>query len=139
MSLHSDAPFGLAASVRAHGRGISRALARYHPTVTSGNAAVLPEILRRIVVAYRPTRIYLFGSEARGDAGEDSDLDLAVIVRDDAPEHEARPRIAAEVLWGLDRGADVVVLREADFSARRRVVASLPWIIEREGKLLYGA
>ena len=107
--------------------------------MTSGNAAVLPEIVRRIVDAYRPVRVYLFGSEARGDAGEDSDLDLAVIVRDDAPEHEAAPSIAAGALWGLERGADVVVFRERDFSARRGVVASLPWTIEREGKLLYGA
>ena len=107
--------------------------------MTSGNAAVLPEILRRIVSAYRPVQVYLFGSEARGDANEDSDLDLAVIVRDDATASDAAPVVADEVLWGLERGADVVVLRERDFAARRGVVASLPWTIAREGKLLYGA
>jgi predicted nucleotidyltransferase len=106
--------------------------------VTSGNAAVLPEILRRIVDAYRPARVYLFGSEARVDAGNDSDIDLAVIVRDDAPERQSTPRMAAEALWGLERGADVVVFRESDFAARRGVVSSLPWTIRREGKLLYG-
>lgn len=106
--------------------------------VTSGNAAILPEILRRIVDAYRPARVYLFGSEARGDAGEDSDIDLAVIVRDDAPVRQATPRMAAEVLWGLERGADVVVFRESDFAARGGVVSSLPWTIRQEGKLLYG-
>ena len=104
--------------------------------MTSGNAAILPEILRRIVDAYRPAQVYLFGSEARGDAG--SDIDLAVIVRDDAPEHQSTPRMAAEALWGLERGADVVVFRESEFAARRRVVSSLPWTIRREGKLLYG-
>jgi predicted nucleotidyltransferase len=107
--------------------------------VTDGNAAVLPEILRRLVDAYRPVRVYLFGSEARGDAGDDSDLDLAVIVRDDASASQTAPTAAAEALWGLDRGADVVVFRESDFAARRVVVASLPWTIEREGRLLYGA
>ena len=106
--------------------------------VTSGNAAILPEILRRIVDAYRPAQVYLFGSEARGDAGSDSDIDLAVIVRDDAPEHQSTPRMAAEALWGLERGADVVVFRESEFAARRGVVSSLPWTIRREGKLLYG-
>jgi len=66
--------------------------------VTSGNAAILPEILRRIVDAYRSAQVYLFGSEARGDAGSGSDIDLAVIVRDDAPERQSTPRMAAEAL-----------------------------------------
>jgi predicted nucleotidyltransferase len=107
--------------------------------VTEGNAAILPEILRRLVAAYGPTQVYLFGSEARGDAGADSDLDLAVIVRDSADNSLQSPRVAAEVLWGLERGADVVVFTESDFAARRSVVASLPWTIEQEGRLLHVA
>ena len=39
----------------------------------------LPETIRRLVAAYRPERIYLFGSRARGDAGPDSDYDLLVV------------------------------------------------------------
>lgn len=104
--------------------------------MTSGNAAILPEILRRIVEAHRPLRVYLFGSEARGDAGVDSDLDLAVIVADTADDQRTSSRTAAEALWGLERGADVVVFRESEFAARRTVVSSLPWTIEREGRLL---
>jgi len=34
---------------------------------------LLAEIVRRMVEVYRPERIYLFGSTARGDAGPDSD------------------------------------------------------------------
>ncbi len=89
------------------------------------------------MAVYRPEQVYLFGSEARGDADADSDLDLAVVVRDEASAEQASPRRAAEALWGLERGADVVVFRESDFSARRSVVASLPWTIHREGRLLY--
>ena len=111
------------------------------PTIfamTSGNAAVLPEILRRIVDAYRPVRVYLFGSEARGEGGDDSDIDLAVIVGDSADQRQSTPRTAAEALWGLERGADVVVFRESEFAARSGVVASLPWTIVREGRLIHG-
>ena len=43
----------------------------------------IEEITRRLVEFYRPVRIYLFGSEARGDAGPDSDLDFLVVVPDD--------------------------------------------------------
>lgn len=46
---------------------------------------VLAEIVRRLVEAYQPERIYLFGSVARGDAGPNSDYDLLVVVPDDAP------------------------------------------------------
>lgn len=102
------------------------------------NAAVLPEILRRLVSVYQPSRVYLFGSEARGDAGADSDLDLAVVVADSVPAELRSPRRAAEALWGLERGADVIVFTEAEFARRLGVVASLPWTIVREGKLLHG-
>lgn len=106
--------------------------------MTSGNASVLPEILRRVVDAYQPMCVYLFGSEARGDADADSDIDLAVIVPDEVDPQRSTPRVAAEALWGLERGADVVVFRESEFAARSGVVASLPWTIKREGRLLYG-
>jgi predicted nucleotidyltransferase len=40
---------------------------------------VLAEIVQRLREAYRPERIYLFGSKARGDSGPDSDYDILVI------------------------------------------------------------
>ena len=45
----------------------------------------LDEVLRRLVDAYCPETIYLFGSYARGDVGPDSDYDIMVVVSDDAP------------------------------------------------------
>jgi predicted nucleotidyltransferase len=42
----------------------------------------LPTIKRRIVRQFRPERIVVFGSQARGDATPDSDIDLLVIVAD---------------------------------------------------------
>jgi predicted nucleotidyltransferase len=43
-------------------------------------------IVRRLVDAYHPERVYLFGSVARGEAGKNSDYDFMVIVPDDAPQ-----------------------------------------------------
>jgi predicted nucleotidyltransferase len=37
-------------------------------------------MVRRIVRRYRPERVILFGSQARGDAGPDSDIDLLVVM-----------------------------------------------------------
>lgn len=38
----------------------------------------LPSVVERIAAAYKPERIILYGSLARGDAGPDSDIDLLV-------------------------------------------------------------
>ena len=38
----------------------------------------IEEIARKIVEAFRPRRIVMFGSRARGDSRPDSDLDLMV-------------------------------------------------------------
>ena len=47
---------------------------------------LLAEMVRRLVEAYRPERIFLFCSVGRGDAGPDSDYDPMVVVGDDAPQ-----------------------------------------------------
>ena len=103
------------------------------------NDPVLTKILDRLVAAYCPESVYLFGSKARGDDGPDSDYDLLVIVPDDARLDRTRGRLAYEVLWGTGTAADVVVWTKSQFESRRHVVASLTASVLREGKLLYAA
>ena len=100
---------------------------------------VLAEIVRRLVDAYQPERIYLFGSKARGDAGLDSDYDLMVVVPNDAPLEHRRSRLAYEVLWGTGTAADVLVWTRQQFEDRLQVRASLPATVMREGKVLHAA
>jgi len=38
-------------------------------------------VVQRLVTAYQPESIYLFGSVARGDADTESDYDLLIVVR----------------------------------------------------------
>jgi predicted nucleotidyltransferase len=101
--------------------------------------AHLAEIVRRLVEAYQPERIYLFGSVARGDAGPESDYDLLVVVPDEAPPERKGSRLAYEVLWGTGVAADVLVFTHSYFEARRHLKASLPGTILREGRLLHAA
>ena len=100
---------------------------------------VLSEIIRRLVKAYDPKRIYLFGSTARGDETPDSDYDIMVIVPDNAVSERKRSRLAYEKLWGTGRGADVLVWTESQFDDRLCLKSSLPSTIRREGSLLYGS
>ena len=100
---------------------------------------VLAEVVRRLVQAYAPERVYLFGSKARGDAGADSDYDLMLVVADDAPAEQRRSRLAYQVLWGTRAAADVLVWTVTEFESRLGVVASLPATIMREGRLVHAA
>ena len=99
----------------------------------------LEEVVQRLVAAFEPERIYLFGSAARGESGPDSDYDLMVVVADDAPPARRRSRLAYEVLWGLGVAADVLVWTRTAFDARAHLKASLPAVILREGRLLHAA
>jgi uncharacterized protein len=105
----------------------------------SGGDGVLGEIVKRLVDAYEPERIYLFGSTARGDAGPDSDYDLLLLVRDDAPAELRDSKLAYQVLWDVGAAADVIVWEKSRFERRARVVCSLPATVLREGVLLYAA
>ena len=109
------------------------------PHLTDEDVRALMPIVERLIEAYEPERIYLFGSKARGDYGPDSDFDLMVIVPDDAPEDHKRSRLAYERLWGTGTAADVLVWTCGRFASRAHLRASLPGTILREGRLLYAA
>jgi predicted nucleotidyltransferase len=99
----------------------------------------LAEIVRRLIAAYEPERIYLFGSRARGDSGTDSDYDLMVVVPDSAPPERMRSRLAYEALRGTGTAADVLVWSQEAFECRLHLRASLPSTVVSEGTLLYEA
>jgi len=104
-----------------------------------GVDATLGSILRRIVEAYQPEAVYLFGSRARGTADEESDVDLLVVVPADAPLERRRPQLAVRALRGIGVPVDAVVMTRPAFDLRAHVVNSLPETALREGRLLYGA
>ena len=107
------------------------------PLVAPVDDPTLAEITRRLVETYRPERIYLFGSRARGTASADSDYDLLVVVPDDAPLALRRSTRAYEALWGLSTSGDILVWTRTAFSERLHLRASLPSTVEREGRVLY--
>src|SRR5690348_10066228 len=104
-------------------------------TAAPSNPARLAEAVRLLGEAYRPERIYLFGSWARGDAKPDSDLDLAVIVPDDAEPERKRSRLAYETLWPTGSSGDIIVWTRSRFDACLHLPATLPATIVREGRV----
>jgi predicted nucleotidyltransferase len=86
----------------------------------------------------RVAEIRLFGSYARGDATEDSDVDCLVLLdRVDQDDDRAITNLAADLTWQM---AGVVVspmiMSVADFEAWKALERRTPLEIEREGILL---
>jgi len=100
---------------------------------------VVAEIIARLVATYRPERVYLFGSRARGDAGPDSDYDFLLVVPDDTPAELLRGGPGYQAMWGLKTAADVLVFTRERFESRLSLKSSLPSTVVREGRLLYAA
>ena len=72
-----------------------------------------PTAIGSIVSAYQPTRVILFGSQARGDAGPDCDVDLLVVFDDDRDRRERRIGIR-RLLRDMPFPKDVLVASVAD-------------------------
>jgi predicted nucleotidyltransferase len=100
---------------------------------------MLAAIVHRLVEAFQPERIYLFGSKARSDESKDSDYDLMIVVPDNAPPEKRRSRMAYQALRGTRVAADVLVLPHQAFERGLHLKASLPATVIREGVLLYAS
>jgi predicted nucleotidyltransferase len=83
-------------------------------------AARYQDELRRVVAqlrdGYRPERILLFGSVARGDVHEDSDLDLLLIKR--TSKRWLDRAAEARLLLDTDLAVDVVVYTPDEFAQK---------------------
>jgi uncharacterized protein len=100
---------------------------------------VLQEIVRRLVAALSPERIYLFGSRARGDATEDSDYDVCVLVGERIGPGHSMEHQAYIALSDLGKPVEVVVMTVTEFDWLREAAASLAASVTREGRVLYAA
>jgi predicted nucleotidyltransferase len=95
----------------------------------------LAALVPRIVAALRPQRIILFGSAARGRAGEMSDIDLCVVANTDLKFHD-RMGLVLDLYQG-ERELQVLVYTPEEW---RRMLAQgrdLIRTIATEGRVLY--
>lgn len=99
---------------------------------------LVDEIVATLISRFRPSRIYLFGSRARGDARQDSDYDF-LIELDRRPEGVSITRQG--MMW-LDSfpGTEVQVHVRSPGQLERRKddPGTVDWSVIREGMLLYG-
>jgi predicted nucleotidyltransferase len=97
---------------------------------------LLQTIVQRLLAAGQPQKIVLFGSQARGEAGQDSDYDLLVI------ENSSEPRFRRAVpyrraLKDLGISKDIVVWTPQEVAEWQNVSNAFITTVLREGTVLY--
>jgi len=98
----------------------------------------LSEAVRRLVEAAHPRKIILFGSHARGNASQESDVDLLIVLP------EVKDRLAeitrlTRLLRGLVLPAELLVVSLETFNGWSEVPGTVYYQARREGQTLYDA
>jgi uncharacterized protein len=100
-------------------------------------ALVPPELLHPVVAYFKPQRVILFGSWARGAARADSDIDLLVIVDDNTPPEKLTMHAGYEARRSYRGAADVIPCRAGVYQVKRRIAGTLPYEAAHQGIVVY--
>jgi predicted nucleotidyltransferase len=98
----------------------------------------IEQAVRILVEAARPSKIVLFGSYARGDAGDDSDVDLLVIEPTLPHKREEMVRLR-RLIRPLRIPVDVLVVSEEEISEWGHLPGTTLYWALKEGEALHEA
>lgn len=103
-------------------------------------AAIRSAVDRAVAAAHAPSKVIVFGSYGRGDADENSDLDLLVVERD-IPDRIAEYSRIRGAIGSLAPGigVDVLLCEGMEFERRSQVPSTVFYWARKEGRLLYDA
>ncbi len=96
----------------------------------------IQEMVNRIVRKFDPERIILFGSQARGDANKDSDVDLLVVMEVDGLKRDKQVEIRIE-LHDIVVPKDIVVVTPREYISYQSIAGTIPRVAVKEGVVLY--
>ena len=94
------------------------------------------QMVRRIVSRFHPDTIILFGSHARGDAGQNSDVDLLIVMPFSGSKREKQVEIRL-ALQSIPIPKDIVVTTPEEFLWRKEIPGTIERPAAREGRVLY--
>ena len=90
-----------------------------------------------IVERCRPVSVWLFGSRARGQAREDSDWDILVVLPDNVAEEDLYSSLSPWRLRKLTRvNADVVYCNDSEFAEATSVPNTLAYEVAKNGLVI---
>jgi predicted nucleotidyltransferase len=86
----------------------------------------------------KPKKVVLFGSAARGQMHDNSDIDLLVVVPNGLHRRKTAQNIYRNLV-GFGHAADIVVVTEDDVTRSHEGDGYVIWSALTEGKLVYAA
>jgi predicted nucleotidyltransferase len=97
-------------------------------------------MLHKLIDAYSPQKVILFGSHAYGTPGPDSDIDL-LIIKETSTRFIDRWVVVQRILTGTHRALPVETLVLTPQEVEKRLANGDQFIAEilAKGKVLYGA
>ena len=93
-------------------------------------------VTQLIVERFNPEQVILFGSHARGEVGEHSDVDLLVVLHDDGQSRRGNP-IRRAIAEHFVLPVDVIIRSPEVFAVQRDDPYSFIHEMLKEGKVLY--
>ena len=97
----------------------------------------IQEAVKRLVKAYDPLTIYLYGSYAWGTPSEDDDLNLLLIIESSDVKVYKRGDKAFDTLLGLKIPTNIVVFTKQEFDTFSKDITSLTHEVKSKGKIVY--
>lgn len=98
----------------------------------------IQQVVKKLVSVAKPQQLILFGSYARGEATEDSDLDLLVVKS--RVSKKGLERVAyRNAIGSIGVGVDILVYPASHIKERANWCSSPIYWALREGKVLYDA
>lgn len=104
------------------------------PKITTEEA--IQVMVDRIAARFKPERIILFGSQARGDTHRDSDIDLLVVLSTCDNRRAVTVSIMKE-LADIPFSKDIIVTTPQEIETRGKLVSTIWSPALLEGKVLY--
>ncbi|MBI5307124.1 MAG: nucleotidyltransferase domain-containing protein [Planctomycetes bacterium] len=98
---------------------------------------IIETVKDRLIKAYNPRAVYLFGSFAWGTPDEHSDLDLLVVIDSSDEKPYKRLLKGIDALTGLGIAKDLLVYTRTEFEELANDVSTLCHKIKQEGVKLY--
>lgn len=98
---------------------------------------VITRMVERLVERFDPTAVWLFGSMARGDCNEHSDVDLLVVMPEGTDGKITTRDMLLEVAGSM-LPKDIVVNTPEQWNCRVDDPGSLQYAVHKHGVMLYG-
>ena len=98
----------------------------------------IKKVISLIADKFKPEKIILFGSCARGGVNVDSDIDLLVIPKGKCASNRDLAVKIHSSLWGMKVPVDIIVKTKSQFEKEKEKFWTISHSAAKEGKVIYG-